>query len=75
MAESVYFTSLQIKNLRCFGDGPEGDGQPLNLTSDGKRPPDNTRGLVTLSDGQSCPIRFTTASPSTDKSRNTPGDF
>ncbi len=37
MAESVYFTSLQIKNLRCFGDGPEGDGQPLNLTSDGKR--------------------------------------
>ncbi len=33
MNKSVYFTSLEIENVRCFGDQ-----QNLDLTSDGRRP-------------------------------------
>ena len=33
MVESVYFTSLEFENVRCFGDL-----QKLNLTDDGRRP-------------------------------------
>ena len=33
MVEPVYFTSLEIENVRCFGDR-----QPLDLTIDGRRP-------------------------------------
>lgn len=33
MVESVYFTSLEIENVRCFGDRQE-----LDLTVDGRRP-------------------------------------
>ena len=33
MAKTVYFTSLEIENVRCFGDRQE-----LDLTVDGRRP-------------------------------------
>ena len=33
MNKSVYFTSLEIENVRCFGDRQE-----LDLTVDGHRP-------------------------------------
>ena len=33
MVESVYFTSLEIENVRCFGNRQE-----LDLTVDGRRP-------------------------------------